>query len=375
VVANRLERPDHREPYERERFLTKAVLTKLQDLTGDKELKEQDPNPFYRPESASEFYQQTLTACWSEAARLLKPGGLMAFTFHHSADALWVDVLEALFNANFPLIATYPVRGDETKGATGAYGSRKIEYDIIHVRRKRLEEPKPESWARMRRWVKDEAARLKELLEHSRGQDDLPESDLLVILRGKSLELYIRHYGQILTGDGKILRVREAILGINALLEDLLIEKGKSAQPQILRGAGISPDDFEARGWVRVVGGSARVVPIQERFQFFTAPGRNRLNLVTDLDQAHFLIGAATPWSGVNVLDELNRNSFHIKKSVDSILNWLAETHPNNKEREAAKLALNIVSHWRIKLDKVTALKRKTFFARLEGEVERGELC
>ena len=45
----------------------------------------------------------------------------MAFTFHHSADAPWVDVLEALFTAGYLLIATYPIRSDETKGATDAF--------------------------------------------------------------------------------------------------------------------------------------------------------------------------------------------------------------------------------------------------------------
>lgn len=33
------------------------------------------------------FYQRLLTACWSEAYRVLKPGGVLAFTFHHSEDA------------------------------------------------------------------------------------------------------------------------------------------------------------------------------------------------------------------------------------------------------------------------------------------------
>jgi hypothetical protein len=233
AVDNTVEHPDDREDYERERFLTNDILAAVRELTGNKELGEKDPNPLYRPEPASDFYQQTLTACWAEAGRLLKQGGLMAFTFHHSADAPWVDVLKALFNAGYLLVATYPIRSDETKGATGAFGSRKIEYDIIHVCRKRLEEPQPVSWARMRRWVKDEAARLKELLEHSHGKE-LPESDLLVILRGKALEFYSRHYGQVFTGDGQVLGVRDALFGINLLLDDLLAgkdENGKRRPP------------------------------------------------------------------------------------------------------------------------------------------------
>ena len=47
---------------------------------------------------------------------MLKPGGILAFTFHHSEDEPWVGVLESLFDAGFYLEATYPIRSDETKG-------------------------------------------------------------------------------------------------------------------------------------------------------------------------------------------------------------------------------------------------------------------
>jgi adenine-specific DNA methylase len=385
AVDNTVEHPDDREDYERKRFVTNGILATVRELTGNKELGEKDPNPLYRPEPASEFYQQTLAACWAEAGRLLKQGGLMAFTFHHSDDAPWVNVLEALFNAGYILVATYPIRSDDTKSAAGGFGSRKIEYDIVHVCRKRSEEPKAASWAQMRRWVKDEAAQLKELLEHSHGKE-LPESDLLVILRGKTLEFYSRHYGQVFTGDGQVMGVRDALLGINLIRDDLLTgkdENGKRRPPdaaepasrlflrvfqsrrsmaqdelhKTLRGTGVSQGDIEARGWIRVVGTSVNVIPIEERFQYFTALGRNCKVLKTDLDQAHFLIGAATPGSGVDVSDELNRAPFQIKRSVDPILDWYAQTDPDTGIQRAAKLALDLVSHWRAKPEKGPAFR------------------
>ena len=92
-----------------------------------------------RHENPDSFYQRLLTECWHEAHRILKPGGILAFTFHHSQDAPWVTVLESLFSAGFYLEATYPIRSDEIKGG-GAFGSQKIEYDIVHVCRKRSEE-------------------------------------------------------------------------------------------------------------------------------------------------------------------------------------------------------------------------------------------
>lgn len=396
AVDNTVEHPDDREDYEKDRFVTNGILGKVRELTGNKEIADKDPNPLYRPEPSSEFYQKTLTACWTEAGRLLKPGGLMAFTFHHSADAPWVDVLKALFNAGYILVVTYPIRSDETKGESGAFGSRKIEYDIIHVCRKRLGVPQAVSWARMRRWVKDEAARLKELLEHSHGKE-LSDPDLLVILRGKALEFYSRHYGQVFTGDSEVLGVREALLGINLLLEDLLAaEKGaekmrapEGAEPvtrlflrifqgraslprdelhKTLRGTGISQGDIEARDWIRVVGTQVHVVPLPERFQYFTVPGRTRKVLKTDLDQTHFLIGAARPGSGIKVADELNRGTFQVKRSVDALLGWYAETDPDQEVRRAAGLALGLVSHWRAKPKREPAKEQRSLFDLLEAE-------
>ena len=104
-------------------------------------------NKGLEPEDPDGFYQRLLTECWREAHRILKPGGILAFTFHHSEDEPWVAVLESLFDAGYYLEATYPIRSDETKG-DGEFGSKTIEYDIIHVCRKRTEEPKPVSWGR-----------------------------------------------------------------------------------------------------------------------------------------------------------------------------------------------------------------------------------
>ena len=319
----------------------------------------------------------------------------MAFTFHHNEDSAWIDVLMALFNAGYVLVATYPIRSDETKGDTGALSAvEKIEYDIIHVCRKRIATPEPVSWARMRRWVKDEAMRLKELLEHTHGKT-LPESDLRVILRGKSLEFYSRHYGQVLSGDGQILEVREALLGINQLLDDLLedttqtggLRPPESAEPtsrlylrlfkqrtemdrdelhKTLRGTGISQGDLESRGWIRVVGKTVYLVPIRERFSYFTVRGRNRKVIKNDLDQVHFLIGVTYPNSGLKIDTELNNPNFRIKKSVDEILRWYTEVDHDPVNRLAAKTAAQLVGHWRINRGKRPENKQLSLFDMLE---------
>jgi putative DNA methylase len=221
---------------------------------------------------ADDFYRLLLTACWKNVREKLKPAGILVFTFHHSEDGPWIDVLESLFEARFILEATFPIRGDETKG-DGQYGSQKVEYDIIHVCRKRTEETTPVSWGRMRREVLADVRQLQRLLENH-AQAGLPAADLQVIRRGKALEYFSRHYGKVYVDEGRPISVTDALIGINQLIDEdanktndpppvtaeqitrqfLSIFHGKTelARDQIqklLRGSGIAPDEFTSRGW------------------------------------------------------------------------------------------------------------------------------
>lgn len=175
-------------------------------------------NKARNPEDADDFYKRVLTDCWREAHRILKPGGILSFTFHHSENEPWVDVLESLFNSGYFLEATYPIRSDETKGK-GEFGSKTIEYDIIHVCRKRTEEPSEISWPKLRRQILRDVRQLQNLLEHHQ-QACLPEADIEVIKRGKALEYFSRHYGKVYVEEGREFTVKEALAGINEITQD-----------------------------------------------------------------------------------------------------------------------------------------------------------
>ena len=65
----------------------------------------------------------------------------------------------------------------------------------------------------------DDVRDLKKLLEqHS--NEGLPEADLRVIKRGKALEYYSQHYGQVFVEQGREFTLKEALVGINQLLDD-----------------------------------------------------------------------------------------------------------------------------------------------------------
>ena len=395
AVDNNVEHPDDREEYEKVSFIDKSNLKEIREITGDSSLEIMDANPLYRPEPSSDFYSQMLAACWSEAGRHLKPGGIMAFTFHHSQDTAWIDVLKALFDAGYYLVATYPIRSDETKGDKAAFGSKTIEYDIIHVCRKRLHEPEPASYAKMRKFVREEAGRLKTLLEAVHGKT-LPEADLRVILRGKALEFYSQHYGQVQTGTGDMLNVRDALLGINQILDDILTDGAtdnylrppESAEPisrlylrifknvdatsrdalhKTLQGSGISQNDLESRGWISVVGRDVTVTPVQERYAQLTRRGFTRKHIKSDLDQCFFLMGMIL--AGKNLIQELENGNLKLKKSVPDILKWFSQTSDKERIHWAASTAITLMDqHEKERRAKQTATEQPSLFDLLDEE-------
>ncbi len=329
--------------------------------------------------AANAAYQALMTSCWTECRRVMRDGGIMAFTFHHSADEPWISLLQSLFDSDWLLEATYPIRSDETKGEGGQFGSRKIEYDIIHVCRKRMEEPTPVSWPKMRQWVKGELARLRPVLESYRSRG-LSDADIRVILRGKALEFFSRHYGKVLVsapgGESAVLSIRDALLGINQLLDESSGQPGQRppsiVQPvvyqflrlfgtksaysrdeisKLLRGTAIQQRDFDRAGsspWIIVHDKLIKRIPIYDRFQLMRQ--RQRRELRTELDQAHFLIGAALPVkegdTGVNIEKELERETLLIRPGVDALLDWYSKTPASPDESgvpTAANLALTLL--------------------------------
>ncbi|GHT97603.1 hypothetical protein FACS1894154_01340 [Betaproteobacteria bacterium] len=319
------------------------------------------------PEDPDGFYQRLLTQCWREAHRALKPSGILAFTFHHSEDEPWVAVLESLFDAGYYLEATYPIRSDETKGE-GEFGSKTIEYDIIHVCRKRTEEPTSVSWGRMRREVMADVRQLQAMLENH-AKEGLPAADIQVIRRGKALEYFSRHYGRVYVDEGRAISVKDALVGINQLIDEDA-DKGKEAPPvnaepmtrqflrtfgaanelkrdqlqKFLKGSITTPDEFVQRGWCAEKNKVfIRTDPLEFAREW---SGKHRRRLTSDLDQALVLIGACFDNSGINASDTLKNDNFKPHVALKPLLEWLHRNGPDQATRNAASRATTIYNTW-----------------------------
>ena len=335
-------------------------------------------------ENPDAFYQKVLMEAWSKARELLKDGGILTFTFHHSEDEPWVAVLESLFEAGFILEATYPIRSDYSKG-DGQFGSQKIEFDIIHVCRKRIKEPDTISWARLRRQIMRDVRQLREIIEQHQ-HEGLGEADLQVIRRGKALEYFSRHYGKVYIEKGREdeFTVKDALVGINQLLDDesdttseappvlaepytrqflrLFADKSTLERDQMqkyLRGTGVSPSEFLERGWCTE---TKKIFTITDPLEWAKQwKGKPRKGMSRDFDQTYFLIGACYDDSGIKASDTLNSGSFVAHPAISDLLTWFGKHGSDSDMRAAAKRAKQIYSTWLAKNTKQETTQRTLF--------------
>jgi len=188
----------------------------------------------------------------------LKSDGVLTFTYHHSDEESWGELLESLCNNGFEVTATYPINSDLTKFISG----EAVAFDIAIVARP-TEERTPISWRRLRIDILNRLDEIKESLEEHR---DLSEGDIGVVEMGACFSEYSKHHGEVRRG-GEIMSAKEAvdeIYGIiqdNALGEqDLFLALQRNSSPsyndfnKLLRRSEASEEEMREKALFRVDG-------------------------------------------------------------------------------------------------------------------------
>jgi putative DNA methylase len=169
-------------------------------------------------------YEDGLTVVWKKCNEKLSENGVMAFTFHHAEGSAWESLLESLCNAGFVIEAIYPIHG-ESESSMHLLEKQAISYDLIHVCKKRNGngETKKRSWAGVRQEIRKRAREEILMIESGRyGSEKLGPADLNIILIGKCLELYSKHYGAIVDHNGEVVPIQEALTAIRMMVEQLI---------------------------------------------------------------------------------------------------------------------------------------------------------
>lgn len=172
---------------------------------------------------SAQDYKLELTEVWKRCHACLVEDGLMVFTFHHRESSTWVDLLESLCNSDFVIEAIYPIHG-ESESSLHLMNTQATAYDLVHVCRKRgNQSSKKRSWAGVRQEIRRKAREEIRLIESGRyGATQLSDADINIILIGKCLELYSKHYGNIVDYKDEVVPLSNALASIRLMVEMLV---------------------------------------------------------------------------------------------------------------------------------------------------------
>lgn len=168
-------------------------------------------------------FEKGLTEAFLECRRILSDDGHMIFTFHHSEGTAWEALLRAILGAGFELNGVYPIHG-EAESSLHLMDKQAIAYDLIHVCQKRPLEATREkrSWAGIRQEIRRRARDEIQAIEAGRYGRGLNPADINIILIGKCLELYSRHYGAVIDHEGNEVKLHEALKEIRNLVDQFV---------------------------------------------------------------------------------------------------------------------------------------------------------
>jgi len=200
-----------------------------------------------------------LSETWRNILQTLSENGLLVFTFHHTdkRGTVWERLLESLCRTGFEIMAVYPIHG-EREASLHLRDKENISYDLIHVCRKRREDPQPRSWAGIRQEVRRKAREELKAIEKGRyGKQPLPEPDVRLICIGKCLELYSAHFGHVLDHENQPLPLHKALQDISTVIDQLVTKD--SPWPSELEST-----DALSYVWLKVLVSKRREVAVDE---------------------------------------------------------------------------------------------------------------
>jgi len=175
-----------------------------------------------RGKSANDF-KEGLCNVFKECFKISKDSSSLIFTFHHAEDTAWEALLDSVCFAGYYIEAVYPIHG-EAENAPNLVNKEAISYDLIHVCNKREgNQISKRSWAGVRQEIKKRAREEIKLIESGRyGNEALPAPDVNILLIGKCLELYSKHYGNVVDYKDQPVPIKEALEEIKMMVDQLL---------------------------------------------------------------------------------------------------------------------------------------------------------
>jgi putative DNA methylase len=166
-------------------------------------------NPFL--DKTAEDFEHEMSDSFEVINRALKDDGILAFTYHHSNESSWGELLTSLCETGFEVTATYPINSDLNK----FIGGEAVSFDIVIVARP-FDDPQPISWNSLQRRIARTAQATRETLAETR---DLASGDIGVIEMGKCFQEYSPHHGEVHRA-GETMTAKEVVDEIYGIIQE-----------------------------------------------------------------------------------------------------------------------------------------------------------
>jgi adenine-specific DNA methylase len=157
-----------------------------------------------------------LTAAFKECHKVLKPDGILLFTFHHKQPWAWQELGQILLNSGFYVSAAPIVRSEGKSGFHSSTGN--IKYDACLVCRKRITEVSGAGWDALKTEVRIRSE--KWLSRILRSGASVNPVDVFAITMAKVLEVYTPHWPKV-TSNGKEVDLGQAINEAYPIYEEI----------------------------------------------------------------------------------------------------------------------------------------------------------
>lgn len=250
-------------------------------------------NPFLQ--KTADDFEHEMGEALDVINQALKQDGTLAFTYHHSDEESWGELLQSLCAAGFEVTATYPINSELNKFVSG----ETVSFDIVIIARP-IENCSPISWNTLRRHIVKTAKQTHETLEKER---DLASGDIGVIEMGKCFQEYSKHHGEI-RGTREGMTAKEVVDEIYGVIQDGdrgeqdiyldLLEQNNPSYSDLnkhLKRSDASNETMKQMRLFRMQGNDFILISWEdEKRQAYI---QNKIEeggeTITDLDKAHFL--------------------------------------------------------------------------------------
>lgn len=141
-----------------------------------------------------------------ECERVLKPEGLLVFSFHHSRNEGWEAVGKAIIDAGLRVVTAHPIKAEMAGASPKSQAASPINYDAILVCKRRDQSNDISLENALALVSKGTRNKLLSLLQ---ANQQLSDGDKFVIQQSQALCIFSHYSGQIRSSSGSIVTLSE----------------------------------------------------------------------------------------------------------------------------------------------------------------------